>query len=151
MAWAPHLLFFFFFLVFYFFLYLYLYVRVALKLRSLRIHSPRLCRLAVFSVQTNVSHNKSRHVCSCAQDIELRILMLLRCFYDLFQNCCGIQIAKVVFKGWIDALSGQEYMCLHVFVYGVVLCNFLSHWSFLHTREKDRASELHKERAVLKF
>ena len=37
------------------FLYLYLCVRVALKLRSLRIHSPHLCRLAVFSVQTNVS------------------------------------------------------------------------------------------------
>ena len=30
-------------------------VRVALKLRSLRIHSPHLCGFAVFSVQTNVS------------------------------------------------------------------------------------------------
>ena len=55
MACAPNLLICFLYLVFYFFLYLYLYVRVALKLRSLRIHSPHLCRLAVFSVQTNVS------------------------------------------------------------------------------------------------
>ena len=30
-------------------------VRVALKLRSLRFHSPRLCRIAVFLIQTNVS------------------------------------------------------------------------------------------------
>ena len=28
---------------------------VALKLRSLRFHSPRLCRAAVFLIQTNVS------------------------------------------------------------------------------------------------
>ena len=28
---------------------------VALKLRSLRFHSPRLCRIAVFLIQTNVS------------------------------------------------------------------------------------------------
>ena len=34
-------------------------VRVALKLRSLRIHSPHLCRSAVFSVQTNVSLSPS--------------------------------------------------------------------------------------------
>ena len=30
-------------------------VRVALKLRSLRFHSPHLCRVAVFLIQTNVS------------------------------------------------------------------------------------------------
>ena len=30
-------------------------VSVALKLRSLRLHPPRLCRLAVFLIQTNVS------------------------------------------------------------------------------------------------
>ena len=34
---------------------LFLLVRVALKLRSLRFHSPRLCRIAVFLIQTNVS------------------------------------------------------------------------------------------------
>ena len=34
--------------------HLYLSVRVALKLRSLRFHSPRLCRIAVFLIQTNV-------------------------------------------------------------------------------------------------
>ena len=34
---------------------LLLLVRVALKLRSLRFHSPRLCRIAVFLIQTNVS------------------------------------------------------------------------------------------------
>ena len=33
---------------------LFLLVRVALKLRSLHIHPPRLYRLAVFSIQTNV-------------------------------------------------------------------------------------------------
>ena len=32
-----------------------LLVRVALKLRSLRFHSPRVCRIAVFSIQTIVS------------------------------------------------------------------------------------------------
>ena len=32
-----------------------LLVRVALKLRSLRFHSPRLSRIAVFLIQTNVS------------------------------------------------------------------------------------------------
>ena len=34
---------------------LFLLVRVALKLRSLRFHSPRLCRIAVFLIQTIVS------------------------------------------------------------------------------------------------
>ena len=34
---------------------LFLLVRVALKLRSLRFHSPRLCRIAVFSIHTVVS------------------------------------------------------------------------------------------------
>ena len=34
---------------------LFLLVRVALKLRSLRFHSLRLCRIAVFLIQTNVS------------------------------------------------------------------------------------------------
>ena len=34
---------------------LFLLVCVALKLRSLRFHSPCLCRIAVFSIQTNVS------------------------------------------------------------------------------------------------
>ena len=37
---------------------LFLLVRVALKLRSLRFHSLRLCRIAVFSIQTNVSLGK---------------------------------------------------------------------------------------------
>ena len=32
---------------------------VALKLRSLRFHSPRLCRAAVFQIQTNVSLSSS--------------------------------------------------------------------------------------------
>ena len=32
----------------------FLPVRVALKLSSLRIHPPRLCRMAVFSIETNV-------------------------------------------------------------------------------------------------
>ena len=35
-------------------------VRVALKLRSLRFHSPRLCRIAVLLIQTNVSRSDSR-------------------------------------------------------------------------------------------
>ena len=34
---------------------------VALKLRSLRFHSPRLCRAAVFLIQTNVSLMLSNH------------------------------------------------------------------------------------------
>ena len=34
---------------------LFLLLLVALKLRSLRFHSPRLCRIAVFLIQTNVS------------------------------------------------------------------------------------------------
>ena len=34
---------------------LFLLLLVALKLRSLRFHSPRLCRVAVFLIQTNVS------------------------------------------------------------------------------------------------
>ena len=32
-----------------------LHLLVALRLRSLRFHSPRLCRVAVFLIQTNVS------------------------------------------------------------------------------------------------
>ena len=32
---------------------------VALKLRSLRFHSPRLCRTAVFLIQTNVSLSRT--------------------------------------------------------------------------------------------
>ena len=34
---------------------LFLLVRVAFKLRSLRFHSPRLCRITVFLIQNNVS------------------------------------------------------------------------------------------------
>ena len=33
----------------------FLHLLVALRLRSLRFHSPRLCRVAVFLIQTNVS------------------------------------------------------------------------------------------------
>ena len=39
---------------------LYITVCVALKLRSLRLHSPRLCRIAVLLIQTNVSLIKQR-------------------------------------------------------------------------------------------
>ena len=36
----------------------FLHLLVALRLRSLRFHSPRLCRVAVFLIQTNVSLRK---------------------------------------------------------------------------------------------
>ena len=47
---------------------LFLLVRVALKLRSLRFHSPRLCCVAVFLIQTNVSLSHRGSACehTCA-------------------------------------------------------------------------------------
>ena len=38
----------------------FLHLLVALRLRSLRFHSPRLCRVAVFLIQTNVSLSQNR-------------------------------------------------------------------------------------------
>ena len=52
-------------------------VRVALKLRSLRIHSPHLCRSAVFSVQTNVS----------LITVVMVIIMMVVCMHESLDSC----------------------------------------------------------------
>ena len=50
---------------------LFLLLLVALKLRSLRFHSPRLCRVAVFLIQTNVSSSVSYQLYKAAADTKL--------------------------------------------------------------------------------
>ena len=46
--------------------------RVALKLRSLLFHSPRLCRIAVFSIQTIVSPLRNAVTQTCIRGVKRR-------------------------------------------------------------------------------
>lgn len=91
-------------------------------------------------------HNNKWAVCCCAQEQELHHLMALRCCHDLFQNCCVIQVVKVVLKQWIEQ---HELVWLHVCVYCFVIFNLLSHISFLSTQMQTRAAELKEQRALL--
>ena len=81
--------------------------RVALKLRSLLFHSPRLCRIAVFSIQTIVSLNPPFYSKKRARDSDDEEA---RAPKSRYKHAIDVNIlqAKLNFNVWKNIPKGEN-------------------------------------------
>ena len=87
----------------------FLHLLVALRLRSLRFHSPRLCRVAVFLIQTNVSLIIFFSDYGQAPDTEVYVLGVARPDSGNGRRCIDIHIYICV------------CVCVYVYMYTYIL------------------------------